>query len=52
MTLANPLGLLALIAIPIVMAIHFLQRRAQVIPSSTLFLLEKNPERICQWPKI
>ena len=41
MTLANPLGLLALIAIPIVMAIHFLQRRAQVVPSSTLFLLEK-----------
>ncbi len=41
MTLANPLGLLALIAIPLVIAIHFLQRRAQVIPSSTLFLLEK-----------
>ena len=41
MTLANPLGLLALIAIPIVIAIHFLQRRAQVIPSSTLLLLEK-----------
>ena len=41
MTLANPLGLLALIAIPAVIAIHFLQRRAQVIPSSTLFLLEK-----------
>lgn len=41
MTLANPLGLLALIAIPIVIAIHFLQTRAQVIPSSTLFLLEK-----------
>lgn len=42
MTLANPLGLLALIAIPAVIAIHFLQRRAKVIPSSTLFLLEKN----------
>ncbi len=41
MSLANPLGLLALIAIPIVIAIHFLQRRAQIIPSSTLFLLEK-----------
>lgn len=41
MTLANPLGLLALTAIPIVIAIHFLQRKAQVIPSSTLFLLEK-----------
>ena len=41
MILSNPLGLLTLIAIPIVVAIHFLQRRAQVIPSSTLFLLQK-----------
>jgi len=41
MILSNPLGLLTLIAIPIVIAIHFLQRRAQVIPSSTLFLLQK-----------
>lgn len=41
MILSNPLGLLTLIAIPIVIAIHFLQRRAQVLPSSTLFLLQK-----------
>ncbi len=41
MILSNPLGLLALIAIPIVIAIHYLQRRAQVLPSSTLFLLQK-----------
>jgi len=41
MILSNPLGLLTLIAIPIVIAIHFLQRRAQIIPSSTLFLLQK-----------
>ncbi len=41
MTLANPLGLLALLAIPIVIAIHFLQRRAQILPVSTLFLLQK-----------
>ena len=41
MILSNPLGLLTLIAIPIVIAIHFLQKRAQIVPSSTLFLLQK-----------
>ena len=41
MTLLNPLGLLALLAIPIVIAIHFLQRRSQNLPISTLFLLQK-----------
>lgn len=40
-TLTNPLGLLALLGIPAVLAIHFLQRKATVIPVSTLFLLEK-----------
>ncbi|MGE9269571.1 MAG: BatA domain-containing protein [Verrucomicrobiales bacterium] len=38
---ANPLGLLALLGIPVVLAIHFLQRQAKVLPVSTLFLLEK-----------
>ena len=37
--LTNPWGLLALLAIPVVLAIHFLQRRAQVVVVSTLFLL-------------
>ena len=37
---ANPWGLLALLGIPAVLAIHFLQRRVRVIPVSTLFLLE------------
>jgi len=41
MILLNPLGLLALLAIPLVIAIHFLQRRAQIVPISTLFLLNK-----------
>ena len=41
MTLGNPLGLLALLGIPAVLAIHFLQRRAKQIPITTLFLLEK-----------
>lgn len=39
--LANPLGLLALLGIPAVLAIHFLQRKALEIPVSTLFLLER-----------
>ena len=40
-TLANPLGLLALLGIPAVLAIHFLQRKAVELPVSTLFLLER-----------
>ncbi len=40
-TLANPLGLLALLGIPVVLAIHFLQRKAIQLPVSTLFLLER-----------
>lgn len=41
MTLANPIGLWALLGLPAVLAIHFLQRRARDLPISTLFLLEK-----------
>ena len=41
LTLANPLGLLALLGIPAVLAIHFLQRKAIELPISTLFLLER-----------
>jgi len=40
-TIANPLGLWALLGVPAVLAIHFLQRQAVVLPVSTLFLLEK-----------
>jgi len=40
-TFANPLGLLALLGIPAVLAIHFLQRKAVELPVSTLFLLER-----------
>lgn len=40
-SLANPLGLLALFGIPAVLAIHFLQRKSRVLPISTLFLLEQ-----------
>lgn len=39
--LANPYGLLALLGIPAVLAIHFLQRKAIELPVSTLFLLER-----------
>jgi hypothetical protein len=38
---ANPLGLLSLLAIPVVLAIHFLQRKSITLPVSTLFLLER-----------
>lgn len=41
LTLANPAGLWALLGIPAVLAIHFLQRQSIVLPVSTLFLLEK-----------
>lgn len=41
LTLGNPWGLLALLGIPAVLAIHLLQRRARIIPVSTLFLLEQ-----------
>jgi hypothetical protein len=37
---ANPWGLLALLGIPVVLAIHFLHRHRQAIPVSTLFLIE------------
>jgi len=38
---ANPVGLWALLGIPAIILIHFLQRKALTIPVSTLFLLEK-----------
>lgn len=41
MILTNPLGALALLGIPAVILIHFLQRQARVVPVSTLFLLEQ-----------
>lgn len=40
-TFGNPLGLLALLGIPAVLAIHFLQRKAKRLPVSTLFLLDQ-----------
>lgn len=40
-SLANPAGLWALLGIPAVLAIHFLQRRAKTVAVTTLFLLEK-----------
>ncbi|MES2707922.1 MAG: BatA domain-containing protein [Verrucomicrobiota bacterium] len=41
LSLGNPWGLLALLGIPAILAIHLLQRRARIIPVSTLFLLEQ-----------
>jgi len=38
--LANPWGLLALLALPAIVAIHFLQRRTTPVEVSTLFLIQ------------
>ena len=43
MTLGNPFGLLALVGIPVVLAIHFLQQRARPEVITTLFLIEDLP---------
>ncbi len=41
MILGNPLGLLALLGIPAVLLIHFLQRQSRTVTVSTLFLLDQ-----------
>lgn len=41
----NPFGLLSLLAIPILLAIYFLQRKAKKLPITTLFLLQRNSPR-------
>ncbi|HCN28222.1 MAG TPA: hypothetical protein DIT64_05475 [Verrucomicrobiales bacterium] len=41
LTFANPLGLWALLGLPVVVAIHFLQRRQRRVTCTTLFLLEQ-----------
>lgn len=41
LSFGNPLGLLALLAIPAILAIHFLQRESRRVITSTLFLLEQ-----------
>lgn len=38
---ANPWGLLALLAIPLVLLIHALQRKRRILPTSTLFLWQR-----------
>ena len=40
LTLANPYGLFALLGVPVLVAIHYLQRRTRTIPVATLFLIE------------
>jgi hypothetical protein len=37
----NPAGFLALLAIPVILGIHFLQRESRRVEASTLFLLEQ-----------
>ena len=40
-SLANPLGLLALLGIPVILAIHLLQRESRRVVTTTLFLVER-----------
>ncbi|MEM9016989.1 MAG: BatA domain-containing protein [Verrucomicrobiota bacterium] len=49
---SNPLGFWALLGIPAVLLIHFLQRQSQVLPSSTLFLLDAIDRQSLQGKKI
>src|SRR6266852_6859515 len=41
LTFANPWGFLALLGVPAILAIHFLQRESRRVVSSTVFLLEQ-----------
>ena len=43
LVLTNPLGLWALLGLPLVLIIHFLQPRARTLVINTLFLLENMP---------
>ena len=45
--LQNPLGLWALSALPVLVAIHFFRRQARRVQVSTLFLIQE-PERVTQ----
>lgn len=38
---ANPLGFWALLGVPAILLIHFLQRKSRRVPTSTLFLLDR-----------
>ncbi|MCF7733839.1 MAG: BatA domain-containing protein, partial [Akkermansiaceae bacterium] len=42
---ANPWGLLGLLAVTALLAIHFLQRRTKTIPVTTLFLIEQRRDQ-------
>ena len=44
MTLTNPIGLLALLAIPALVVIYCLRRKSQVIRTPTLFLIDRSRE--------
>ena len=44
-TFTNPLGLLALLGVPVVVAIHYLQRRTRTILIATMFLLEQRRDQ-------
>jgi hypothetical protein len=41
LSFAQPLALWGLLALPVIVAVHFLQQQARVLPVSTLFLIER-----------
>lgn len=50
--LTQPLGLLALLGIPVVVAIHFLRKRSVTLPVTTLFLLDSFVEETRAGPRL
>jgi len=49
---SNPAGFWALLGIPVILLIHFLQRQSQTLPASTLFLLDAIDRRSLRGRKI
>jgi hypothetical protein len=49
---SNPTGFWALLGIPVILLIHFLQRQSQTLPASTLFLLDAIDRRSLRGRKI
>lgn len=49
---SNPAGFWALLGIPVILLIHFLQRQSQRLPASTLFLLDAIDRRSLRGRKI
>ena len=49
---ANPIGLLALLGVPVILLIHLLQRQSQNLPISTLFMVDAIDRRSLRGQKL